>query len=566
MPDLSASVFLDRSTSRTFVANAAIGIAFSASSYITLLAYPAIAFFSTPVIVFYCFAFLVTAMNAREFWWKVAVSGILLSTMLAAHIPLFFKNLYSDTYGAYFSDRIWTTDPLLIWKYSTIVSTFWPEAKVLLFCFVSFCTAIYCAVRGHGGIRRFAIGLLTCEAGFFAIGGVCRISITRSLYFIRTSCRHPSWQNFLCCRCCSCPSFFSRAAAIFLRRILKQAEQRDRALWMHYLKKCSPAVPVIFLIVSPFLVPRERPFDTSSYPPARPPSVQIMSNELELSPGKPFGGRVYSLVQQNYSAASGSDINPLLNSVLSILENHYGRYTGNDHWTDLLSLNIPVVGEYAQWATPIDFVFLREFFGRKDDIFQKSLFILRAYNERAARMIGIRYVVSDAESVPGTTLVYQRMAGDTPLRLFRIDDTNLGQYSPTRLTRIATAAEALVAIKSGSFDPKLDAVVEEDLPADLVPATLQSLTVELGPALHVRAQSAGTSLLVLPFGYSHCLRLETQAGTSARLIPVNLQQTGLLFDRRADVEITYSFGPLDQPICRGDDLARMDRLRLREAF
>jgi hypothetical protein len=50
------------------------------------------------------------------------------------------------------------------------------------------------------------------------------------------------------------------------------------------------------------------------------------------------------------------------------------------------------------------------------------------------------------------------------------------------------------------------------------------------------------------------------------LIPVNLQQIGLLFEGHADVEITYSFGPLQQPECRGDDLKRADTLRLREAL
>ena len=63
-------------------------------------------------------------------------------------------------------------------------------------------------------------------------------------------------------------------------------------------------------------------------------------------------------------------------------------------------------------------------------------------------MIGIRYVVTDADSIPGGTMVYQQMAGDTPLRLFRIDGTNLGQYSPTRAIHITTAAEGLAALKS----------------------------------------------------------------------------------------------------------------------
>jgi hypothetical protein len=37
---------------------------------------------------------------------------------------------------------------------------------------------------------------------------------------------------------------------------------------------------------------------------------------------------------------------------------------------------------------------------------------------------------------------------------------------------------------------------------------------------------------------------------SARLLPVNLQQTAVLFTKRADVTIKYRFGPLDQASCR----------------
>ena len=61
------------------------------------------------------------------------------------------------------------------------------------------------------------------------------------------------------------------------------------------------------------------------------------------------------------------------------------------------------------------------------------------------------------------------------------------------------------------------------------------MTVDLGPTLIVRATSPGRSLLILPFDYSHCLRLEA-AGGGARLIPVNLQQTGLLFEERVEAK------------------------------
>jgi hypothetical protein len=552
---------------RTFVANAALAIAFAAACYVVLLAYPALAFFATPVIVVYCSAFLLTAASTRELWWKLSTGTILLATMLAAHIPLFFKNLYSYTYGAYFSDRILNSaSRLIIWKNATVLGVFWPDNKVLLLCLVSCASAIFFVVRGRTIIRRFAIAMLAGEAGVFAVGGVMAyLHYPVSLYY-SDQLQAPIPVFFFTLPLLFAAAVLAQRGDALLGEVLEGA-CRDGKLAPAFADRCIWyfAAGFLFLAVSPFIIPRERPFENSAYPPAEPASVAVLQKELSLTPGKPFAGRVFTLVRQDFRSPPGGDMNPLLAAVLGVVEDRYGRYTGNDHWTDLLNLNIPVVGEYGQWASPIGFVLMREFFGRKDDVFQKSLFLLRAYNDRIAHMVGIRYVVTDAADIPGGTLVYQQMTGDTPLRLFRIDGTNLGQYSPTRAIHIAMAAEGLAALKSATFDPRRDVLVEQDVPADLVPGTLQSLTVDKGPSLHVKATSPGTSLLVLPFEYSHCLRLKVMNGT-ARLIPVNLQQTGLLFDGSADVEIDYRFGPLANPTCRGDDLARVDVLHVHDAL
>jgi len=84
-------------------------------------------------------------------------------------------------------------------------------------------------------------------------------------------------------------------------------------------------------------------------------------------------------------------------------------------------------------------------------------------------------------------------------------------------------------MKSESFNPRLNAIVEKEIVSDLQPATLISLTVDVGPSLEVRAKSKGWSLLILPFEFSHCLRLNGSK-KNGELIPVNLQQMGLLFE------------------------------------
>jgi hypothetical protein len=53
-------------------------------------------------------------------------------------------------------------------------------------------------------------------------------------------------------------------------------------------------------------------------------------------------------------------------------------------------------------------------------------------------------------------------------------------------------------------------------------------------------------------------------GTTARLLPVNLQQTGLLFEGQTEVGIEYRYGLFGNAQCRGTDLDRANALRLHE--
>src|SRR5262249_24102893 len=147
--------------------------------------------------------------------------------------------------------------------------------------------------------------------------------------------------------------------------------------------------------------------------------------------------------------------------------------------------------------------------------------------------------------------------------IFRIEDINLGQFSPTRAHVVATATEAIGKLRASDFDPKRDVVVEDSIPSQLVPAMSASVAIDLGPTLVVQASSPGRSLLVLPFEYSCCLHL-TAANAGARLIPVNLQQTGLLFEGSVEARITYRFGLFGDSSCRGEDVRRANSLKLRD--
>ena len=244
--------------------------------------------------------------------------------------------------------------------------------------------------------------------------------------------------------------------------------------------------------------------------------------------------------------------------------NQYRRHLGNDHYIDAAAFDIPTVNEYGYWAAPTTFAFYRIFFGKEGEGFGRAWFVLSRFDLRIARLIGVRMVVTDASTISGGTLVYETRAGDADLRIFRIDDTNVGQYSPVVVKPVRIAADAIAALLAPDFDPKRDVAVEGDVPGELEPATFSVVTVDRGPKLVVRANSPGRSLLVLPFEYSHCLQIKAASG-QPRLVPVNLQQTGLLFERQVDAEITYEFGLFHQSHCRGE-YRRADDLQLKEAL
>jgi hypothetical protein len=283
------------------------------------------------------------------------------------------------------------------------------------------------------------------------------------------------------------------------------------------------------------------------YPPAQPPIVKLFEREVAVAPGALFRGRVLITMRWTFGA-TWLKIRPAL---------------GNDLSVDLLPFGIPTVNEYQHWTSPLTFAFLRAFFGQDRDTFGKAGFPLTTYDPKIARLMGVRMVVSDVELFDGVMLHEQRVE-DSDLRIYQLDGINLGQFSPTRPVRFFTATEAVAAMKATSFDPQRDVAVEGELPADLVPADSVSITVEAGPQLHIRATSHGHSLLALPFEFSHCLRLHAPAGTSAYLLPVNLQQTGLIFQGQIEVNIEYRYGLFGDAQCRGADLDRANALRLRE--
>jgi hypothetical protein len=143
----------------------------------------------------------------------------------------------------------------------------------------------------------------------------------------------------------------------------------------------------------------------SHYSPNQPGSVRLLKQLVAVGPDAQFRGRVLTIV------GTGDPNQWDQGSVADILANRYRRFLGNDHYIDLLASNIPEATEYGRWTSPITFIFLRAMFDQQLDPFAKAFFPLRSFDLTAARLMGIKAVVTDADSIPGSELINHAQAG-----------------------------------------------------------------------------------------------------------------------------------------------------------
>jgi hypothetical protein len=106
----------------------------------------------------------------------------------------------------------------------------------------------------------------------------------------------------------------------------------------------------------------------------------------------------------------------------------------------------------------------------------------------------------------------------------------------------------------------VDAAIYEPTAQRLVPGTLSEMRV-FRDRVVVRAESAGVSLLVLPIEFSHCWHVSFATGSTGRLLRANVNQTGLLFSGRTEVDLRYRFSPWHFR-CRFRDIADARKLEL----
>ena len=104
-----------------------------------------------------------------------------------------------------------------------------------------------------------------------------------------------------------------------------------------------------------------------------------------------------------------------------------------------------------------------------------------------------------------------------------------------------------------------DGTAYRNLP--LVPATLFDLSYGHGE-VSVHVQSAGDSVVLLPFQFSHCLRLAEGNSSGAELLMVNGGQAALRFTKEAKAVLVNAFRYFGDADCRRRDFISVFRHKI----
>jgi hypothetical protein len=141
--------------------------------------------------------------------------------------------------------------------------------------------------------------------------------------------------------------------------------------------------------------------------------------------------------------------------------------------------------------------------------------------------------------------------------IYELSHPNVGNYSPTQTLTAETGAAAAAVMIQPDFDFTRQVVLSKAIDESLVPARNMQMSLIRG-GLHVSGHTDGTSLVVLPQQFSHCLRARDG---SVRLVRANLLVTGVIFSGEIDTDIISDYG-LFTPRCRWADISDIEKLKM----
>jgi hypothetical protein len=295
------------------------------------------------------------------------------------------------------------------------------------------------------------------------------------------------------------------------------------------------------------------------FPPESGPLIADLRREIGVEPGDRYRGSVATFTGiREAGGTSWMD--------LHAFDAALNREAGNDHrLVGLWRFGIPTLQEYNHYITPTLYLVASRLLASSGDPQIRNILLLTSPHPPLLASMGVRFLISD-EPLDGRVyteraFVTRRSSGS--LRLYELPAANTNGFSILQVIHAETATDMLRAMKSG-MDYRTSAVTSERIAAEpLVPATDLMITLRPG-GFGFTGRSPGTSLVLLPFQFTNCAKLQSGSGSS-RLVRLNLAQLGILFSGIIDAKVAVRSGPLHEPGCRIRDFVDAKRIALQDA-
>jgi hypothetical protein len=528
------------------------------------LAYPELIAFFTLATASLCLGALFGVQSRRELTLKVCSAILIAICLLALGIYDFVLNLFRYTPQMYFKALYFQDFKALFFSNTSLLlaSNIVGGVKIVAFFVLALAGGVVALRIGNRYARHLVIGGLALEVAihiFSALNAVLEVVPLTFTYIelmglpvVSILAGVAVWSGL---------RFGFRAAALHLRSSTPPKTQplAHTSLRSEIGADQTLAHLALIVLVAAVFYRLETQSDTySGWPPETTSEpAKIQSRELAVKSGDEYKGKGLMLLGMKNTGTAhwGLDFFPVLHF-------KYRAGLGNDLMNDAKTFGIPIANEYGHWISPPMLALFTAAFYKPEDWIDRAAQAPRAFRPNLARLLGVSLVISD-EALPGEAELYRGSEQGHPLYIHRIAASNTGKYSPIRTVVARDAREILDHLQAPGFDGQALAIIETALETDLVTAERTSVSLHIGPKIHVESYSAGTSLLVLPFDYSHCL--EVKGGGVERIVPVNLAQTGLIVRGRVSVDLAYRYGLAKGTSCRKRDLERIRRLNLEEA-
>jgi len=296
--------------------------------------------------------------------------------------------------------------------------------------------------------------------------------------------------------------------------------------------------------------------------------VSILEKEISLKPNTRYRGSVATFTGYN-------DVPSVTWLDQHTYDYHLMKSVGNAHrLVGLWKYNIPTLIEYSSLISPFSYLMASRLLMRPSDKQLRSITVYSKLNLNYLKSLGVRFLITDFSLIGKISLKTQKIflrrtltSKNVNLYLYELKNANLGHYSPTveRLANnINDIFKYMAQIDRNEFDFENEFVIDKTISHELVKASSSQLFVNQ-EGMTVKAQSKGTSIILLPLQFSRCLQLQSNSKSplptlTPRIMRVNIMQTGLLFTGIIEAKLQYKYGPFHNSFCRIKDYQDMKKL------